>query len=221
MDAVLPILALSRRLKEVRKRLGLRQKDFAVRTEIPLGTLEQYETGRIAPSSLVLLKYAALGVDLHWLLTGENKSEATFTKDFLRPRAPKPLPVYAFDKGVGSEPLIWLDSRLHASIDERRHLDGSPILLALMMPDDSMEPTIRQGALTIIIPLKHDAQIGDGLYAITGLKCPTIRRVQADADANLTLVADNMEAPYKPIALRDNGSVNIAGRIASQISWLD
>ena len=59
------------RFKKIRKDLGLKQQEMAVQLKISLSTLQRYEKGDNVPDVGTLEKIAALGVDLHWLVTGK------------------------------------------------------------------------------------------------------------------------------------------------------
>lgn len=59
------------RLKEIRKALGLTQKEFAARIGIKQNTIAQYEIGRNEPiDAVVSLICREYGVDEVWLRTG-------------------------------------------------------------------------------------------------------------------------------------------------------
>ncbi len=64
------------RLKKIRKDLGLKQQEMAVQLKISLSTLQRYEKGDNVPDVGTLEKIAALGVDLHWLVTGKLEHPA-------------------------------------------------------------------------------------------------------------------------------------------------
>lgn len=62
------------RLKEIRKALGLTQKEFAARIGIKQNTIAQYEIGRNEPiDAVVSLICREYGVDEVWLRTGEGE----------------------------------------------------------------------------------------------------------------------------------------------------
>jgi len=69
-------LSFQNRLKNLRKDLGLKQLEMAVQLKVSLSTLQRYESGYSFPDLRTLEIIAALGVDLHWLVTGELKNQA-------------------------------------------------------------------------------------------------------------------------------------------------
>lgn len=66
----------SDRLKEERKRLGLNQDEFAALGGVKKGAQFNYENGSRNPDSEYLTAIAAAGVDVLYLLTGEQTSSA-------------------------------------------------------------------------------------------------------------------------------------------------
>ncbi len=65
---------MKERMRNIREVLGLTQKEFAARLEIPYTTISKYEHGNIKPSSDILSKIGrSYNVNLHWLLTGEGE----------------------------------------------------------------------------------------------------------------------------------------------------
>ncbi len=65
------------RFKKIRKDLGLKQQEMAERLKVSLSTLQRYEKGDNVPDLGTLEKIAALGVDLHWLVTGKFEHHST------------------------------------------------------------------------------------------------------------------------------------------------
>lgn len=61
----------SKRLREFRESLNLSQEELAERLEKPQRTYAAYENGRL-PRQEVLEGLARLGLDLHWMITGEG-----------------------------------------------------------------------------------------------------------------------------------------------------
>lgn len=60
------------RIKEVRSALKLTQVQLCERLQMPLPSHRDYEYGKRVPPGEVLVRYASLGVNAHWLLTGEG-----------------------------------------------------------------------------------------------------------------------------------------------------
>ena len=65
---------MNERLKELRKKLGLTQQEFADRLKIKRGAIANYEIGRNVPIDAVLsLISREFGVNLEWLRTGDGE----------------------------------------------------------------------------------------------------------------------------------------------------
>lgn len=62
------------RLRCLRERHGLKQKEFAVRLQLTQPTIVRYESGDRAPDAYILMRIArAYNVDLNWLLLGDER----------------------------------------------------------------------------------------------------------------------------------------------------
>ena len=67
-------MTIADRIKEVRKKAGLLQPDFAERIGVKGPTVTSYETGNRAPSEAVIRAICReFQVDEHWLRTGEGE----------------------------------------------------------------------------------------------------------------------------------------------------
>ena len=72
---------MDKRLKLVRKKLGLTQQEMADRLHIKRNTFANYELGRNAPiDAVVTLICKEFGINEVWLRTGEGGEENMFTK---------------------------------------------------------------------------------------------------------------------------------------------
>jgi len=82
---------IGKRLKKIRKELGLTQKEFASSIEISEATLRRYESGQNFPDAEVLERIAnKYGVNTHWLVTGKGPM---FLKDSYKNIDPELLEV--------------------------------------------------------------------------------------------------------------------------------
>lgn len=69
----------STQIKELRKSLGMNQKEFAAKLGIRQSTLSSYENGAISPSTDILITIAKeFNVSIDWLC-GLNKSQTTIS----------------------------------------------------------------------------------------------------------------------------------------------
>jgi transcriptional regulator with XRE-family HTH domain len=67
------LVGIGRRLKDIRKKLNLRQKEFAEKMDITMVTLSDIETGKKRPGSDILFNLSELyDVNLDFLLFGQG-----------------------------------------------------------------------------------------------------------------------------------------------------
>ncbi len=66
-------MSVTQRIKKVRKKLSLTQKEFAVALSIPHTSISRYELGSVKPSFDILSKIGQqYKINLNWLLTGDG-----------------------------------------------------------------------------------------------------------------------------------------------------
>ena len=70
---------IGKRLRDLRKKLGYNQKNFADLLGITERTLRNYEKGNNLPSSLLTILIEKFNININWLLTGEGDM---FLKDY-------------------------------------------------------------------------------------------------------------------------------------------
>lgn len=64
-------MGIGERVKQVRDKFGLNQRDFAARLGTGAGRISMIESGQNVPGGDLLVRlHAEFGVDLNWLLTG-------------------------------------------------------------------------------------------------------------------------------------------------------
>lgn len=69
-------MSIGQRLKEERKALNMNQTEFSSLAGTTKQTLFSWETGKTAPDAVELAAFAASGVDVLYVLTGERKKPA-------------------------------------------------------------------------------------------------------------------------------------------------
>lgn len=75
-------MTIADRIKEVRKKEGLLQPDFAERIGVKGPTVTSYETGNRAPSEAVIRAICReFQVDEHWLRTGEGQMQRPMSRN--------------------------------------------------------------------------------------------------------------------------------------------
>jgi len=74
-------ITIGQRIKQIRKEIGLSQKDLANKLKMHATQLARYEVGRIKPSLDAILKIARFcEVSVDYLLDGENKELTKMAK---------------------------------------------------------------------------------------------------------------------------------------------
>lgn len=71
------------RLREERERLGYNQTDFGDIGGVRKNAQSNYEQGERQPDAEYLQKIQAIGVDVHYLLTGERRDSDELTRALL------------------------------------------------------------------------------------------------------------------------------------------
>jgi len=66
---------LGTRLREWRESLGLTREVLAARTGIPGGTIRNHEAGISGPKADQIARYAEVGLDPTWLVTGKRRDQ--------------------------------------------------------------------------------------------------------------------------------------------------
>ena len=65
----------ARRIRELRKRLGLTQAEFATLAGVSLGAQHRYEAATSDPGASYMARLASAGIDVLWLITGLHCTE--------------------------------------------------------------------------------------------------------------------------------------------------
>ena len=69
------------RLKEERERLGLNQTDFAALAQATRKALFNWETGTAAPNAVALAAWAAVGLDVLYVVIGKRSGFGSLTAE--------------------------------------------------------------------------------------------------------------------------------------------
>lgn len=104
------------RIREERERLGFNQAEFAALAESTRKTLFNWESGSASPNATVLAAWAAAGLDVLYVVTGE-RSDAHPAHD--------------------AAEQVLLDSYRRCSAQARQHLIQTAALLAAGVPSTS------------------------------------------------------------------------------------
>lgn len=209
--------AIGRRVRHVRG--GLTYQAFGTRLGVSPGFVSDIEHGRKKPSAEMLFALESrFGVDVNWLLRGgpgpsrvAEAPPAYGTARARRPTAPREIPLYTLDGGGDRPPTDAL--RLPAAF-------SGPTLIAALVPDDAMTPTLPSGAIVGID--RSRTAVSDGGVYVVSLKEPSgerlaIRRLYK-VRGGLRLRADNerhadLTAPRK--------QARVVGRVVWSLQRMD
>jgi len=73
-------MTIADRLKAERERLGLTQREIAIKTGVTERSQVSYENGRTTPNGDYLAIIATLGIDVQYVITGTKNTEVSKTQ---------------------------------------------------------------------------------------------------------------------------------------------
>lgn len=187
------------RIKEVRKKLGLTQKEFAEAIGISQSRLSEIEKGETTKESVLIAISQKFKVSLEWLKHGTGdmwlKSEEVIPAELIA------VPVIT---SVGAGGFVYTPDHV---LVERSKIKAKS-LVAFRVEGDSMEPTIMRGEFVFI---EEATEAEDNkVYLIAceednGLKVRRLRKIEG----KWWLFCDN--PAYPPEALKEE--CKIVGRV--------
>ncbi|MEP2757733.1 MAG: S24 family peptidase [Hyphomicrobiales bacterium] len=232
-------MSVPARLAQIRKFLGLSQKEMGKRVRVSGTTWQNYELENAAPNAHVLAHLSGEGFDMNWVLTGQGemrkagaagKQETGFAE-----LAPLELPRNQVG-GTGAHMLVpryrlrTLDTEAgkRMTVEDRTILDAISFrrsfieqelkvdpakLIAVEAPDDSMEPTFSAG--DILLADTSDPKLrGSGVYVLTSGSALLVKGLQMKIDGGVVVSSDNATRyPSEEIGKGDTDELKIAGRV--------
>lgn len=184
---------ISDRLKEIRKKNGNTQEEFALKLGINRGAYKNYENSTSEPSLAVLKSISeTCGIDLNWLILGQthtHAAEATlFTGSQLSVRHLPNVTAWAGDVINIDENLsdveYWLVPRLGI---------GNDTMYSFTVQGNSMEPTLRAGDLLLCEP--PIGSIADlepnAIYVVVYTDGVRVKRLRRAPSGGVLLQSDN------------------------------
>lgn len=219
------------RLGQIRKFLGLSQKDMGRRVGVSGTTWQNYELENAAPNAHVLARLSGEGFDMNWVLTGagamrtEAKGQKLETKGFAElPPADVDIgdgrhvaiPRYALrSMGTMAVEDVTIDDRIVFSRDFiEGELKADPAtLIAIEVTDDSMLPTFAAGDILLADTVAPRLR-GSGIYAFASGGALMVKRLQAKLDGGFIVTSDN-SGRYPPEEIERSAldRVKIVGRV--------
>lgn len=232
-------MSVSARLAQIRRFLGLSQKDMGKRVGVSGTTWQNYELENAAPNSHVLAHLSGEGFDMNWVLTGQGemrkenaarKSEPGFGElsplELQRDQvggtgAHMLVPRYALrsldtetGKRMTVEDRTLLDAiSFRRDFIERELKADAAHLIAVDAPDDSMEPTFSAG--DILLADTSDPKLrGGGIYVLASGSTLLVKRLQMKIDGGIIVSSDNTTRyPPEEIGKTAADALKIVGRV--------
>ena len=220
-------MSIGERIKEAALRVG-GQSSLVRRLGISRGALANYISGATSPQiETVELIAKASGVDLVWLLTGqdipgEKKTYhlTGFAEDYeIPPASYISIPRYDIQASAGygafadgqevvdylNVPRAWLN----------RYVSGDAHVVVIEARGDSMEPTIDHGDLLMVqMKVEREDVAAGGVFVFTVDGMIVVKRLQVMLGGDLKISADNRayEPETVPAAERDD-KIIVHGRV--------
>lgn len=175
-------------IREIRRSKGMSQKELADACCVHQTAVSQWEKGRTMPdlNSLKMLS-EVLGVSVETLIGGEKKSDENRIQGF---------------------------EKINAESATQRL--GRSEHFALVVTDDSMSPTLRQGDM-VIINRNMEAANGDIVAVTVGNSDAIIKRI-IKKDTSILLVSEN--SGYEPLVFSYGEFYNLPVTVLGRVTEL-
>lgn len=211
-----PKTEIARRLRSVRADAGFEDRDlFAERTGISKSTIANYERGDRTPDASMLERYRDIwGVDLNWLVTGEEPEAKVPTSN----SSFAFLPFYEDVQAAAGHGAAVISDAAHSVIgfarDLLRESGASPQTCTVIRAvGDSMMPTIPEGAFLVVDHSQREI-VANGSIMVIGVDDDLlVKRIRRRFDGSVELISDNsIYAPetLDPAALQQ---LRVIGRV--------
>ncbi len=194
-------------------------RSFAERSGIAEGTVRNLLKEGLPRLDNLLRMAGAAGVSVQWLATGNASNEVNEQRGLYRADIGDDftlVPVYDVTASAGHGASIdqeRVDTQIAFRRDwVRREGLSSNGLAALRTDGDSMEPTIRDGALLLIDSTQR--KIGnDGIYVLRYDDHLLAKRLQRQVDGTILVSSDNKTYQTVKVEHQQLGSLDIIGRV--------
>ena len=183
---------------------------LAKKAHVAASSLSRCSKGQEPALATALAVCTAAGVSLDWLATGDGPSQLSGQYQ---------IPFYDVEAsaGHGAVPPEFQTAATSLSIPSTLlppHNVAASDLCALQAKGDSMEPTLRNGALLIVD--RSDQQIREGIYVVSRGEVLLVKRIQLRENHTFRLKSDNQQ--YEPEDINPNDpSQNL--RIFGRVIW--
>lgn len=222
-----PKESLGQRLTFVRGRQNLAQ--FAKRTGVHKNTLARYESGERSPDSNFLAVIAHLGINLHWLITGQGQQRLSVQgvhADWVQEEPDEPYRQeqnsndYVRVSELGQAQNSHL---LHNSLAFRRDFLVSELKLdpdhlhAYRVSGDSMAPTFNHGDWVLVDSRPQQMMSLEGYFVLKFADALIVRRLQPLPEARVALICANPQCLDSEIS--GHKLLSDSHRVLGRVVW--
>lgn len=200
---------LSERMSTARNDLGKSQKELAAILKISTKSWQDYELGKSIPGGKVFESLVRLGFNANWLLTGEGPmrvDDGGHSHTLKSPATRKAsgecsqIPQYNAEPAAGHGAAFEGEQVVcHMPFSNKwlKYMGLDPACLVIVAArGDSMQPTIKDGALLMLDTRKTAPT--DGIYVLRLDGGLIVKRLQINPlDKSVTIKSDN--GTYDPI----------------------
>ena len=208
-------MSIFNRIKELRRNLGLTQKEFSQKLGVTSRALQMWESGDIGlkESSKRTIE-STFNVSPVWFRTGDGGMFLPSPKrDAQQQDANIAIPVYDLTASAGYG--AWVNGETikyrltFSAIDIKRLMGGNPKHIYLLyVAGASMEPTLYNRDMIAIDVSKTEAV--NGLYVVRIDNELYVKRIKFTSKSAV-LISDNPE--YPPITAQYNDNFELIGRV--------
>jgi len=174
MKKIAKATEINRRVKQVRERSGLTQKDFAEQIGISRSFLSEIESEKVKPSVEALIGIVTrFQIDPHWLLIGAGDQPIDLVaaeRSAGYPSAPEKQRAYPIvplldDRAVSGAPHLISEEDVAAYLPVWGAVFQKE-MFCFYLRDDAMSPLLRQGALVGAIPISTPSKKWEGKLVV-------------------------------------------------------
>ena len=199
-----------------RRTIGISVEDFSARTGIPQSTLKKYESGDRTPGGDAIQSITKVGVDAHWLVTGEGEILRQGCMG-AHPEEFATIPLYNVEACAGDGSYIereeiatqlsfrrdWIHKEIHAN-PAHLHL--------IYVRGDSMEPDLHDGEIVMVDTSFANRVPRDGIYVVQIDHQVAVKRLQRLPGDQVKVMSSNRA--YEPFTAHlSDGELKVIGKV--------
>jgi len=191
---------------------------FAQRAQMPPTTIHKYLRDGSEPSRWTLIKLAATaGVSVGWLAAGEGGTPGGDDPDIWE------CPFFDAELSAGSGREAWAGQtptetlRLPGTMVRNLFRPRGPTI-ALRVAGESMEPTIRDGAVAIVDTSVQRIDSDGKVYALRVDNVLLIKRAHVVPGVGIRISGDNAASPSVQLDAADADRLAVLGRVCGVIN---